>query len=336
MAEHSDFVDVPTVDLSAFVRDSTPGDRAAAAEAVASASEALGTFWVGVEALAVGGAQPPDSPQDSLQHRVVRACRALFERVPAETKRELTQVTLPGSHIARGYIAYGSESGPWLHRVRERVREQDDVREQGGVQLRLLRVGRMRGPGCARGARGARCPGAALLGPRGAPADNDLEGYNVWPPESLLAARHRGVLEVELFDRFIQIGNALVRAYSQALYGDESVLADAWHGGDSLSLSRIFRYFCDADLRDGVDKEAFEAVLGSSPHTDWGLLTLIVADDTPGLQLFVPGPGGTAGAADNRSGSYRTVVPRFHEGKVLVNCGDFMSIASGGRFVSPL
>eukprot|EP00971_Amphidinium_carterae_P293730 5831493-Amphidinium_carterae.1 len=32
--------------------------------------------------------------------------------------------------------------------------------------------------------------------------------------------------------------------------------------------------------------DRYSQVLGSSAHTDWGLLTIILADDTPGLELY--------------------------------------------------
>ncbi|CAD7962977.1 unnamed protein product [Amoebophrya sp. A120] len=63
--------------------------------------------------------------------------------------------------------------------------------------------------------------------------------------------------------------------------------------------------------------------LGSSPHTDWGLLTLITADDVPGLQLCL-------------DGVYHTVKPRFDQNLLFVNCGDFMSLLSCGKFLSPI
>ncbi|ETO19336.1 hypothetical protein RFI_17893, partial [Reticulomyxa filosa] len=65
--------------------------------------------------------------------------------------------------------------------------------------------------------------------------------------------------------------------------------------------------------------------IGSSPHTDWGLLTLIAADDIPGLQLF-----------DKEKNQWLTVKPRFHHNEIFVNCGDFMSILSNSKFKSPL
>ena len=64
--------------------------------------------------------------------------------------------------------------------------------------------------------------------------------------------------------------------------------------------------------------------LGSSPHTDWGLLTLIIADDIPGLQIY-----------NESDDKYYTVKPRFNEGKIFVNCGDYMSLLSKGKFISP-
>ena len=90
------------------------------------------------------------------------------------------------------------------------------------------------------------------------------------------------------------------------------------HGGETISIVRLFHYF-------GIEaqQQNKENYLGSSPHTDWGLLTLIIADDMPGLQLSV-------------GDKWHTVRPRFNESLIFVNCGDFMSILSAGEFVSPL
>ena len=67
---------------------------------------------------------------------------------------------------------------------------------------------------------------------------------------------------------------------------------------------------------------------GCLQKTDFGLLTLIAADDVPGLQLCLRG-----GTADEEE--FYTVRPRFSD-KIFCTCGDFLSIASCGKFLSPL
>jgi isopenicillin N synthase-like dioxygenase len=157
------------------------------------------------------------------------------------------------------------------------------------------------------------------------------------------------MLEKTLFDLCNTVGDALVRMFSLDLCGDEFVLADAWRGGETTALGRIFRYFSDGQLPAGFSKEQYEAIMGSSPHTDWGLITLIVADDTPGLQLFWDGQqvgasrDAEAGVLKDSTGNFvnsdagwYTVRPEFDQGKIFVNTGDFMAIASAGRYISPL
>eukprot|EP00391_Amoebophrya_sp_Ameob2_P000711 CAMPEP_0179000286 /NCGR_PEP_ID=MMETSP0795-20121207/10572_1 /TAXON_ID=88552 /ORGANISM="Amoebophrya sp., Strain Ameob2" /LENGTH=1198 /DNA_ID=CAMNT_0020693235 /DNA_START=263 /DNA_END=3859 /DNA_ORIENTATION=- len=181
---------------------------------------------------------------------------------------------------------------------------------------------------------------------------NEMEGHNVWPRS--LPANTVKLLEKQLFDIFIAVGEALVRAYSLVLYEDENFLPEKWAGGETISLARVFHYFSNEKLKEQdrvraeQEKEqvaaapwrkkntaqttanstspsasATASALGSSPHTDWGLLTLICADDVPGLQLFI-------------DGCYHTVKPRFHDNLLFVNCGDFMSLLSCGKFFSPL
>lgn len=87
------------------------------------------------------------------------------------------------------------------------------------------------------------------------------------------------------------MGKLLSELMFLTLFGfcrDEKTLGDAWQGGERISLARLFKYFNDGQLKvpgkisseDGevqAHRSKFEGgVLGSSPHTDWGLLTLIV------------------------------------------------------------
>merc|ERR1712110_806550 len=147
------------------------------------------------------------------------------------------------------------------------------------------------------------------------------------------------------FNACNEVGDLLVKMFSLDLYGDENVLAEAWKGGETTALGRIFRYFSDARLPPGFTKEQYDAVMGSSPHTDWGLITLIVADDTPGLQLFWDGVHvGASREAEtdlakqdaHPDAGWYTVRPEFDQGKIFVNTGDFMAIVSQGKYISPL
>ena len=116
---------------------------------------------------------------------------------------------------------------------------------------------------------------------------NDMESYNVFPP--INDNNHIQQSFEQLFDIFIEISYILIKAYSIAIYDDENVLFNEFNGGETISIVRLFHYFSKTH-RDYVDKLQemdTDNYLGSSPHTDWGLLTLIVADDPSGLQLLL-------------------------------------------------
>jgi len=262
--------------------------RRAAAARVAEASARLGSFWVDTGAFSeawASAAEAEGEGADRFRTSAVISCVDQLFGVPEDEKHEFGTKRLGG---ARGFIGYGAESGsPEFFENKEGF-----------------------------------CFGFSDWG--GAPPSGDLEEHNAWPRSVPGAARR--VLERRLFGVFRAIGEALVRAYSLVLYGDESVLPDSWSGGERISIARVFRYF-DEGVREArrhtsANRETL-ASLGSSPHTDWGLLTLIAADDCPGLQLSC-------------DGEWRTVTPKFSRDLVFVNCGDYMSILSAGRFVSPL
>ena len=72
---------------------------------------------------------------------------------------------------------------------------------------------------------------------------------------------------------------------------------------EASALLRLFRYF-PSDL--GLERD----VVGSAPHTDWGLLTFVVAD-APGLEIF-------------HENQWQPVA--FHGPSLLLHAGDFMAM----------
>ncbi len=68
-------------------------------------------------------------------------------------------------------------------------------------------------------------------------------------------------------------------------------------------------------------------------YSDWGFLTLIVQDSIGGLQLFQPSSNasGTGTGVDGRW----IDIPAVSDA-IVVNCGDYLSLLTGGRFRSPL
>ena len=111
-----------------------------------------------------------------------------------------------------------------------------------------------------------------------------MEFHNVFP--SFANNKDIQLSFEELFDIFIEISYILIKAYSIALYNDQHILFNEFNGGETISIVRLFHYF-SKDHKEYLDKlpSNTDNFLGSSPHTDWGLFTLIVADDPSGLQL---------------------------------------------------
>lgn len=146
---------------------------------------------------------------------------------------------------------------------------------------------------------------------------NVLEMRNVWPREEVFCGDDRRCLE-EYFEEMCRIGRALRRGFSMALGESEDYLEDVCGKGDEISLMRCFHYLEKNDEEGGVD------VMGSSPHTDWGLCTLITqsVDGGCALEVYCEGVG------------YVGAEPR--EGCLVANCGDYLSLLTRGRFKSPL
>lgn len=82
---------------------------------------------------------------------------------------------------------------------------------------------------------------------------------------------------------------------------------------------RIFRYL---PLGTVEESKGIDTIIGSSPHTDWGFLTLILQDSVGGLEFI---------DADGRWNSVPAV-----EGRLVVNCGDYLSLMTDGRLKSPI
>jgi len=92
-------------------------------------------------------------------------------------------------------------------------------------------------------------------------------------------------------------------------------------GGEALSILRLFHYL---PPRVGGANDGGKPVLGSSPHTDWGSLTVIQQDAAPrGLEFWEP-----------RDARWVHVPPRA--GSYVVNVGDYLSLLSNGTYHSPV
>jgi isopenicillin N synthase-like dioxygenase len=136
---------------------------------------------------------------------------------------------------------------------------------------------------------------------------NILEQLNVWPDEDPEMIRNQ---LNRIYEDFINVAKVLVQAIGLALGVEPDKLLRLCSDSDKISILRLFHYFPEQ-----------VGSTGSSPHTDWGFLTLI-AQDSLGLQVS----GGVNDWIDV------PVIP----GALVVNAGDYLSLVSSGRVKSPL
>ncbi|KAF4670221.1 hypothetical protein FOZ61_001239 [Perkinsus olseni] len=149
---------------------------------------------------------------------------------------------------------------------------------------------------------------------------NKLQGPNVWPAK--IPAEDQHTL-VKWFNEATRLGLALCKALAH-VSGQEALSKNCGSDGASISLQRIYRYFAE----EGDDRSRGKTI-GSSPHTDWGFITIVLQQEgVDGLQ-----------ASDTQRSSRRERLhrlPNDRASRVVVNVGDFASIMSGGKFYSPV
>lgn len=184
---------------------------------------------------------------------------------------------------------------------------------------------------------------------------NSMESLNIWPPRLPLGVTTEleSIFMVKLRVAKIVLA-ALIRSQSldsaqnnliaalAAEEGKSNTLKDIVSGaGDTISLMRLFHYF-SAESQDNLtakmgctsqdgrdqsgegfitDSKGDKVSIGSSPHTDWGLLTVIMQDNTGGLQF--------------RHNNEWKDVPAVANA-LVVNAGDYLHILSEGRYHSPV
>ncbi len=159
---------------------------------------------------------------------------------------------------------------------------------------------------------------------------NALQGANVWPDPVVVGRAFRPAME-EFYRGMCTVGDVTARALSMAIAGHDRTFAPPTAAsphdlgdGDTISLMRAFRYLPIDQAQRLAEGRPHT---GSSEHTDWGLLTLILQNPFPtaqtGLQLHRP-----------RTNTWVDASPIEHT--LFVNVGDYVSLLTGGRFRSPL
>ncbi|KAJ1423101.1 hypothetical protein B484DRAFT_452019 [Ochromonadaceae sp. CCMP2298] len=172
-------------------------------------------------------------------------------------------------------------------------------------------------------------------------------------------------------------GSGISSSGSSGQVPSEASLFDLIAGGEDISLMRMFRYHhlqsetvrshmglglgqgqgqkqgqtqeqTQEQIEEQEQAQAQEdkrpkhkPVLGSSPHTDWGMLTVISADDVRGLQ-FLPKRSseqaqgqGTEPGEQGQEQEQWVDVPHI-PGAVVVNAGDYLQLVTRGLYHSPV
>jgi isopenicillin N synthase-like dioxygenase len=129
--------------------------------------------------------------------------------------------------------------------------------------------------------------------------ENPMESLNLWPSqiskhavnqlESIFLEDIRlvkviitALLEVQLNIETNSMNNDDLRTEFRDALATIINIGD----GDTISLMRIFRYFSSDKKSETVFENNNLTAIGSSPHTDWGLLTVIQQDGVGGLQFL--------------------------------------------------
>jgi isopenicillin N synthase-like dioxygenase len=137
---------------------------------------------------------------------------------------------------------------------------------------------------------------------------NYLNSPNIWPKQQEFNA-HAIVLQ-ELLKRKNEIAFILCKVllrYNGMM--DEDNVHSILDGGNEISVMRLFHYLHVNQGQGQGDKD----ILGSSAHTDWGMMTLILQDGVGGLEYLA-----------REDGQWHNVPCR--PGTLVVNGGDFLSL----------
>jgi isopenicillin N synthase-like dioxygenase len=135
-----------------------------------------------------------------------------------------------------------------------------------------------------------------------------LEGPNQWPDDTVPELRPLVEQWAELMGT---IGLELTRAIAVALALPEDHF-DQYFAGQPHWFGKLIHYVGAAD---GTDRQ------GVGPHADWNFLTLLLQDDTGGLQARPAG-----------SGRWIDVSPI--DGALIVNIGEMLEVATHGYLVA--
>lgn len=141
-------------------------------------------------------------------------------------------------------------------------------------------------------------------------------GRNVWPPAELLSdAAFREPVE-RYYDAVLQLCWTVFDIIVATLPCNPSVL-DEFKQNDAACPLRLLHYPPTPESNDNDEKRQ----LGSSAHTDFGAITLLLQDEQPGLEVQNAATGEWIGVPPNKDA-------------YVVNIGDMMSMMTGNQYKS--
>jgi isopenicillin N synthase-like dioxygenase len=143
-------------------------------------------------------------------------------------------------------------------------------------------------------------------------AGTPLHGPNVWPSDEALPGFRRTM--EGYFAHVAGIAMRLVRLLAMSLGLQPGALDDKFQ--EPIQVLRLLHY---SDQLSAVDDKG-EGVFACGEHTDWGVLTLLSTDETPGLQIRL------------KDGEWLTVTPQ--PDALIVNIGDQLERWTNGLYRS--
>lgn len=142
-----------------------------------------------------------------------------------------------------------------------------------------------------------------------------VRGPNKWPAQ--MGEEFREEM-MRFFEDTERIGRMVLRVLAMGLGVDGEYFEGLMEGGNVCMTCRAHRYLRGEEGRGEGGKSG-----GISPHTDFGVLTLLLQDDVGGLEVF-----------DREERTWYPVEPV--EGAMVVNLGDIMARWTNDRYMSTL
>ncbi|KAL3455580.1 Clavaminate synthase-like protein [Aspergillus heterothallicus] len=142
-----------------------------------------------------------------------------------------------------------------------------------------------------------------------------LMGTNVWPEESLLPREDFAVPAEKYHAALMQLSISVLRLIERTLpYGPG--IFDEFIANDPITPMRVLHY-----PRARPEDAAGRTQYGASAHTDFGAITLLLQEESPGLEVL-----------DSRTGEWVGVPPDPEV--YVVNVGDMLSFWTKNEYVS--